>query len=165
LGTITVTAANPNTASGCTTPAGLANSCYTVTVSDKVPLFLSQVVGYTGNGKGATPLAATAVAQNGAAYPYCILALNGNVATDLVSHGGPKANLNGCNIMSDSSATCTGHNLGAAVGDAHGTNNGCGIVQNSNMPVVFSSELSAGAGKEERPSAPGHESMERQLQP
>jgi len=134
-------------------------------VSDKVPLFLSQVVGYTGNGKGATPLAATAVAQNGAAYPYCILALNGNVATDLVSHGGPKANLNGCNIMSDSSATCTGHNLGAAVGDAHGTNNGCGIVQNSNMPVVFSSELSAGAGKEERPSAPGHESMERQLQP
>ena len=105
-------------------------------MSDKVPLFLSQVVGYTGNGKGATPLAATAVAQNGAAYPYCILALNGNVATDLVSHGGPKANLNGCNIMSDSSATCTGHNLGAAVGDAHGTNNGCGIVQNSNMPVV-----------------------------
>lgn len=61
LGTITVTAANPNTASGCATPAGLANSCYTVTVSDKVPLFLSQVVGYAGNGKGATSLAATAV--------------------------------------------------------------------------------------------------------
>jgi Flp pilus assembly protein TadG len=136
-GNITVTAANANTASGCTTQAGSANSCYTVTVSDKVPLFLSQVVGYKGTGgKGTTTLSATAVAQNGNAYPYCILALNGNVATDLVSHGGPKANLNGCNIMSDSSATCTGHNLGAAVGDAHGTNNGCGIIQNSNMPVV-----------------------------
>ncbi len=106
-------------------------------MSDNVPLFLSQVVGYKGTGgKGTTTLSATSVATNGAAYPYCILALNGNVATDLVSNGGPKANLNGCNIMSNSSATCTGHNLGAAVGDAHGTNNGCGIIQNSNMPVV-----------------------------
>jgi len=128
-GNVTVTASIPP---GCT-----ANCLYTVTVSDKVPLFLSQVVGYKGTGgKGTTTLAATAVAQNGAAYPYCILALSGSVATDLVSHGGPKANLNGCNIMSDSSATCTGHNLGAAVGDAHGTNNGCGIIQNSNMPMV-----------------------------
>src|SRR5580704_8780540 len=49
-GNITVTAANANTASGCTTQAGSANSCYTVTVSDKVPLFLSQVVGYKGTG-------------------------------------------------------------------------------------------------------------------
>jgi Flp pilus assembly protein TadG len=134
-GNITVTASNPDTASGCTTPAGSANSCYTVTVSDKVPLFLSQVVGYTGNGNGATLLAATSVAQTLPARPYCILALNGNV-TDIISNGGPKANLNGCNIMSDSGATCNGHNLNAAVGDAHGTNNGCGIIQHSNMPVV-----------------------------
>jgi Flp pilus assembly protein TadG len=133
-GNITVAAPNPST--GCTALDPTAN-CYTVTVSDKVPLFLSQVVGYKGTGgKGTTTLSATAVAATLKAYPYCILALNGNVATDLVSHGGPKANLNGCNIMSDSSATCTGHNLGAAVGDAHGTNNGCGIIQNSNMPVV-----------------------------
>ena len=46
LGTITVTAANPNTASGCTTAAGSANRCYTVIVSDKVALFLSQLAGY-----------------------------------------------------------------------------------------------------------------------
>jgi Flp pilus assembly protein TadG len=43
-GNVTVAASNTNTASGCTTPAGSA--CYTVTVSDKVPLFLSLVVGY-----------------------------------------------------------------------------------------------------------------------
>jgi Flp pilus assembly protein TadG len=128
-GNITVTA---------TIPAGCTAKCkYTVTVSDKVPLFLSRVVGYLGTGgKGTTTLSATAVAQNGGAYPYCILALSGSVTTDIISHGGPKANLNGCNIMSDSNSTCTGHNLGAAVGDAHGTNNGCGIIQNSNMPVV-----------------------------
>ena len=76
------------------------------------------------------------MAKSGGAYPYCILALSGNVTTDIVSNGGPKANLNGCNIMSDSNSTCNGHNLGAAVGDADGTNNGCGITQNSNMPAV-----------------------------
>ncbi len=129
-GNITVTATNPNTATGC------AAKCYIVTVSDKVPLFLSQVVGYAGNGKGTTTLSATAVAHTGTAYPYCILALSGNVTTDILSNGGPKANLTGCNIMSDSNSTCNGHNLGATVGDAHGTNNGCGIIQNSNMPVV-----------------------------
>src|ERR1700730_694992 len=34
---------NPDTAAGC------AANCYTVTISDQVPLFLSQVVGYTGD--------------------------------------------------------------------------------------------------------------------
>jgi hypothetical protein len=38
--------------------------------------------------------------------------------------------------MSDSSSTCNGHNLNAGYGDAHGTNNGCGNIQRSNVPVV-----------------------------
>src|SRR5579864_1856313 len=42
VGQITVAAANPPTAPGCTA------NCYTVTVSDNVPLFLSQIVGYQG---------------------------------------------------------------------------------------------------------------------
>ena len=137
-GNITVVATNPNTASGCTTGAGSANSCYAVTVSDKVPLFLSQVLGFAGNAKigqnGAAFLAATSVAQNGGAYPYCLLALAGSV-TDIITNGGPKANLNGCNIKSNSGSTCNGHNLNANIGDAHGTNNGCGNIQNSNVPV------------------------------
>lgn len=132
-GHITVTAANSNAATNCT------SNCYTVTVSDTVPLFLSQVIGYAGNtkvgDKGMTVVTATAVATSKAAYPYCILALAGNVTNDIISNGAPKANLNGCNVMSNSSATCNGHNLGANVGDAHGTNNGCGIIQNSNVPL------------------------------
>jgi Flp pilus assembly protein TadG len=132
-GNITVAASNPNTASGCTTAAGSANSCYTVTVSDKVPLFLSQVI--TGKA-GTTALAATSVAKSGPAYPYCILALSTTVDPAIVSHGAPSANMNGCKLMSDTGASCTGHNLGASVGDAHGTNSGCGVIQNSNMPVV-----------------------------
>jgi hypothetical protein len=37
--------------------------------------------------------------------------------------------------MSNSGSTCNGHNLNANIGDAHGTNNGCGIIQNSNVPT------------------------------
>ena len=131
-----VTVASSNTATNCTA------NCYTVTISDEVPLFLSQVIGYTGtttvNKKGMTAITAAAVAMTrvGSASPYCILALAGNVTNDIISNGAPKANLNGCNVMSNSSAACNGHNLGANVGDAHGTNNGCGIVQNFNVPTV-----------------------------
>jgi Flp pilus assembly protein TadG len=128
-GKITVTATNPNTATGC------AANCYIVTVSDKVPLFLSQVVGYAGNGKGMTSMSAASIATSYGSNGYCILALGGSV-TDITTNGAPKANLNGCNVMSNTNSTCNGHNLGATIGDAHGTNNGCGITQESNVPVV-----------------------------
>jgi len=132
-GNITVPAI-PST--GCSALYPAAN-CYTVTVSDKVALFLSQVVGYKGTGgNGTTTLSATAVAATGKAYPYCILALSGGVTTDITSNGAPDANLNGCNTMSNTGSTCNGGNLKANVGDAHGTNNGCGVIENSNMPVV-----------------------------
>ncbi|MGH6851325.1 MAG: pilus assembly protein TadG-related protein [Methylocella sp.] len=132
-GNITVTASNPNTAAGCTA------NCYIVTISDKVPLFLSRVIGYSGDatvgGKGETAMAAASVATSYGSKGYCIIALAGSV-TDITTNGGPKADLNGCNIMSNSGANCNGHNLGANEGDAHGTNNGCGIIQESNVPVI-----------------------------
>ncbi|MGH6935251.1 MAG: hypothetical protein ACRED2_03540, partial [Methylocella sp.] len=52
------------------------------------------------------------------------------------TNGAPTADLAGCNIMSNTGSTCNGSNLNASVGDAHGTNNGCGITQNSNQPTV-----------------------------
>jgi Flp pilus assembly protein TadG len=133
-GNIVVTVSNPATAAGCT------SNCYSVTISDKVPLFLSEVVGYLGtataNKKGATGLSAAAVATSANAVSYCILALAGSGAQGITSNGVPNANLQGCDVMSNTSATCNGHNLNANVGSAHSTNNGCGIVQNSNVPVV-----------------------------
>ncbi|MGH6935112.1 MAG: pilus assembly protein TadG-related protein, partial [Methylocella sp.] len=142
-GNVTVTAANPATASGCTTPNGSPNACYTVTVSDKVQLFLSQVVHYAGTttigNNGATLLVSNAVANSGPAYPYCILALAPTPpGTDpaIRTNGAPTADLAKCNIMSNTGSTCNGSNLNASVGDAHGTNNGCGIAQNSNQPKV-----------------------------
>jgi hypothetical protein len=38
--------------------------------------------------------------------------------------------------MSNASATCNGHDLGADYGDAHITDNGCGVIQTSNVPIV-----------------------------
>ncbi len=79
---------------------------------------------------------AGSVATSGTSYNYCIVALASSGAQGITSNGAPKANLAGCNIMSNTSATCNGHNLNANVGNAHGTNGGCGVTQQSNVPTV-----------------------------
>lgn len=140
IANITVAATNTSTATGCT------QKCYSVTISDKVPLLLTPVLGFVGNATvtpagTTTPVAATAmragsVATSGSVYSYCIVALAGSGTAGITSNGAPKANLAGCNIMSNTTATCNGHNLNANFGNAHGTNNGCGVVQQSNVPTV-----------------------------
>jgi hypothetical protein len=123
-------------------PAGVTGTCYRVTITKPQPLLLAQVVGYTGdstfNGSPAKMIGAEATAVQGIApRPYCVLAL-GTSGTDpaLRTNGAPKANLAGCNVMSNTGADCNGHDLGADVGDAHDANNGCGIVKHSNVPKV-----------------------------
>jgi Flp pilus assembly protein TadG len=133
-GQVAVAVTNPATAAGC------AANCYKVTITDQVPLFLSQVVGYQGdtavNNQRVSTLTASAVATSTTAYGYCILALAGSGKQGITSNGAPNTNLNGCNIMSNTGSTCNGHNLNASVGDAHGTNNGCGNIQKSNVPTA-----------------------------
>ncbi len=135
-GNVTVQVGNPATASGCSA------NCYTVTVSDKVPLFLSQIAGYAGNvtvnGTGMSALSASSVATTKKAYSYCILALaNFPLVGPVVGvTGAVVANLNGCNAISDSNAICLLTNLNSNVVDAHGANLGCGIKGYSNKPIV-----------------------------
>jgi Flp pilus assembly protein TadG len=133
-GNIVVTVTNPGTAAGCT------SKCYVVSITDDVPMFLSAIVGYTGTttvgSQDETKVVASAVAQDSGSYPYCILALAGSGTQGITSNGAPKADLYGCDVMSDNSATCNGHNLNANVGDAVDTDSGCGIVQNSNANYV-----------------------------
>lgn len=133
-GQVTVVATNPSTATGCTT------NCYLVTISDKVPLFFSQVVGYQGNtavgNQRMNIVTASSVATTTNSYTYCILALAGSGTQGITSHGAANVNLNGCNTMSNTGASCSGHNLNANVGDAHGTNNGCGNNENSNLAAI-----------------------------
>ncbi len=131
---VTVTALNNQACPDGTT------GCYKVTITKPVPLYLAPVLGYSGNttlnGRGAVSLQSAAVAETGSfSVNLCLLAL-GTTSTALLSNGSPKANMTGCNIMSDSSANCNGHNLGATYGIAHHTDSGCGINQISNAPVV-----------------------------
>ena len=124
---IHVTAVN-----GQTCPNGETN-CYKVTVAmDTAPQFFSQVVGLP-----APPLSSAAMAGGDQIHQYCLLALASD-GTDpaITSHGAASANMTGCNIMSNTGSTCTGHNLQATNGDAHGTNSGCGISEHSNVRAV-----------------------------
>ncbi|HEY2358689.1 MAG TPA: pilus assembly protein TadG-related protein [Phenylobacterium sp.] len=132
---------NVTVSNTATCPDGSA-TCYSVTISRPQRLLLAQIVGYRGDTTiGNSPaklITATAVAlQSTTARPYCLLALGDNgVNTALVANGGPKADLSGCNVMSNTGAICNGHDLGADNGDAHTTNDGCGVVEHSNVPVV-----------------------------
>jgi Flp pilus assembly protein TadG len=134
-GTIAVTASN---AASC--PGGGA-TCYSVSVTGLVPLFLTPVVGFQGdarlNGVGMKSITATAVARSTTvSRQYCLLALASSGAEGIHTNGAPNANLSGCNVMSNTSATCNGHNLNADYGDAHTTNSNCGVVQDANVAVV-----------------------------
>ena len=156
---VTVTASN-----SATCPAG-GNSCYSVTITKAVPLYLSQVVGYSGNttvgGSNGVAVSAVAIAKQGTQQrEYCMLALD-TVGTDLTSNGGPQADFSGCSVMSNSSAVCHGSNLNADYGDAHLTSNNCGIVSESNVPIVADPYLGLAANIPANtcssyPQAPAH---------
>lgn len=134
VGNVVVTVGNPSSSTGCTA------NCYVVTITHQVPLFLSQVVGFAGsttvNHQHVTTLTATSAATTAGSTPFCLLALASSGAAGITANGVPNANLNGCNIMSNTSATCHGHNLGAGIADAAGASSGCGTAQNSNVPPV-----------------------------
>ena len=137
VGLVTVAASN-----AATCPTG-GTTCYSVTVTKTLPLIFSKIIGYTGNtsvnSKRAFLVSATAIATRQLApREYCITALgtSGDALAFLVN-GGPKADLSGCNVMSNSSMDCNGHDLNAENGDAFGTSEGCGLTQNPNMPKVI----------------------------
>jgi Flp pilus assembly protein TadG len=138
-GTNNVTVSATNTAA-C--PGG-GNTCYSVQITQTVPLFLAQVIHYGGNatlGANSSPaqqLTASAVSQSSTAqYTLCLLALASSGAQGITTNGAPKADLSGCNVMSNTSADCHGHDLKADNGLAHSTDSGCGVNQISNVPTV-----------------------------
>ena len=108
-----------------------------MSISGYTPLLLSEIVGFAGDatigGVAEKRLAASAVATaGGTQISFCLLALG---SPGIRTNGAPKANMQ-CNVMSNTAATCNGHNLGAPIGAAHNTNNGCGVNQYSNVPAV-----------------------------
>jgi Flp pilus assembly protein TadG len=139
-------------ASNALCPAGLNISppqqCYKVTITSLVPLYLAQVVGYTGdttvNGTNGKTLSSAAIATPPIIkQPVCLLGLDPNNQA-IKTNGSPNANFSGCTVMSDSAAACNGSNLQAFMGIAVGVNGGgagCGNIQLSDqqpMPDPFS---------------------------
>jgi Flp pilus assembly protein TadG len=159
-----VTVAASNTAA-C--PGG-GTTCYSVTITQTLPLFLSQIIGYAGNAilnqtnaqqqttsVPAQQLTSTAVAsQSSIQVPLCLLALGTSGAQDIVTNGNPHANMSGCSVMANTSARCNGGNLGAPYGLAHVTDSGCGVIQVSGVPTV-ADQYAALASNIPSPNCPG----------
>jgi Flp pilus assembly protein TadG len=134
---VTVVASNTAT---CPADPSITPPCYSVTISSMVPIYLTEVVGYQGNstlnGAREQTLTSSALAfRTTIQTPICLLGLDTG-ATAIRSNGAPSTNFSGCTVMSNSDASCNGSNLQATMGIAHATNNGCGINQYSNIPVV-----------------------------
>ena len=131
---VTVTASNT-----ATCPTG-GTTCYSVTITSVVPLYLSQVIGFQGditvNGSREKLISSTAIAENKTIQqPICLLALDTS-GTDITTNGAPNSDLTGCTVMSNSDNNCNGSDLLATWGMAAGTNTDCGINQRSNVPPV-----------------------------
>ena len=131
--TVTVPAPGNYPVTSCTSK----NFCYRVTVTHNVPLYLLQVIGYSGDttvnsGAGqsisATSLATTKVID----APFCLSALGSGDA--ITAHGVPKSTI-GCNIQSNGNASCSGHSLTSGYSDATGKTNDCGSKQHTVSPI------------------------------
>jgi Flp pilus assembly protein TadG len=134
---VTVTVSNTAV---CPAVVNVNPPCYSVAITDMVPLYLSQVVGFQGdttvNGSRMKTLGSTAIAaQDTIQQPLCLLALD-NSGQSLRTNGAPNSNFTGCSVMSNANADCNGSNLQAYYGLAHGSNSGCGNTGESNVPTV-----------------------------
>jgi hypothetical protein len=129
-------------------PAGAVNliagtSCYQVTITKKVPLYLTQIVGFREGGTviGTTPaktISASAIAGTiSSTIVYCLGAQNA-----IIMNGGGTPSvpppLDGCSMIAGGSLTCTGHAAdGVIYGNAptNGNNGGNQVCGNGSLPA------------------------------
>ena len=118
---------------GVTCPAPLAangNACYQVSISRNVPIYLSNIVGYSGTGgtglQTVSTLAIAGVQQTPVTDCIFIKGTGGN-GYRINGAGGGSIDLNGCNIQSNGDATCNGTNSTGNVNHffVSGTNQKC----------------------------------------
>jgi len=125
-----------------TCPSTGNKTCYSVTITGYTPLLMSQIVGFQGagniNGQLQKQLGALAVAQPAQqSQPLCLLALaSSGTNPALNTNGAPTGNMNGCDSMSNTGASCSGHNLGLDISFAAGSNPNCGNKQVHNDPIT-----------------------------
>ena len=128
---------------------GYPNVCYKVTISRPMELLFTRLIGFRGDntvlsagGGSSSAQTLRAIAYAGPVpvqVPVCVLGLKKNDSQTIRLNGAPRADLGDCTIFSDGGADCNGHNSGAWIGGAVGTDGGsagCGIAQFSNQPYV-----------------------------
>ena len=115
-----------------------ASNCYQVTVTKTVPLYITQLIGFTGNtaggAAGGQKLSAVALATlKTVNAPFCLTALgNGNA---LRANGVPSSNI-ACNIQSNGDADCNGHDLTSGWSNSVTNTNSCGTKQHKGVGTI-----------------------------
>ena len=122
-------------------PDTTATTCYQAQITKKVPLYLTQIVGFTGDdGAGFKLITASAIATSGGggAPPFCIVALGTSAKKDLTINGGPNSDLPGCAVGSNGAVDCHGHAIAGTTASyaAAGDNNDCAA--NGNFQTLTS---------------------------
>jgi hypothetical protein len=105
-------------------PSG-GNGCFQATIDDAAaPQFFSKVLDLTAPRLSASATAGFTGPTN---REYCIIALATSGADPAIrTNGAPFADLNHCNVLSNTGMTCHGHELNADSADAVLYNHGCG---------------------------------------
>jgi Flp pilus assembly protein TadG len=97
---------------------------FTATIDLNAAQFFSQVLDIPPPRLSAS---ATAGFTGPSTHQYCLVALAGSGTNPaILTNGAPHADLNRCDIVSNTGMTCHGHDLNAGHADAVLTNNGCG---------------------------------------
>ena len=123
----------------CPSGSPSATSCFNTTVSTVVPVTFSALIGYHGNasygsGRGQTILAsATAATTTTVGGSYCMWSQSSD--SDSFTSYSSSTNLNGCAVMSNGGSNCSGGDINAKYGDAHGSNSGCGTTKTSSAAI------------------------------
>jgi Flp pilus assembly protein TadG len=128
----------------CPSPSTLTN-CYKVTITKKVPLYLTPLVGFIGDttisGAHAQTVSAYAIASGkGLKSGYCMVGL-GASGDSITLSGGNGTDLTGCNMASNGNMKCNGTNSddGVFYGDAVGTSNCGDTPRGGGAPIDLSS--------------------------
>jgi hypothetical protein len=123
----TVTVSYADVSAGGVCPGG-ATACYTATITKKLPIYLSKLVGFRGDttigAARAQTILASAVVSRGKPVDYCMITLG--TGDSFVLKGGPNADMPGCDLRSNGNLSCSGHTMPSSpFGDAVGTST-CG---------------------------------------
>lgn len=134
----TVTVAAPAKYASVTSCA--ASNCYRVNVTKTVPLYLTELIGYTGNvAVGSTrgqQLSSVALATlKTVNAPFCLTALGGGSSDSIRANGVPASTI-ACNIQSNGNANCNGHTLTSGWSDSVTTSNDCGTKQHKGVTAA-----------------------------